>query len=306
MGGPLVNRLKISLSKTRENFQNILKEIITGRVTIEEDLWEELTELLIQADLGVKTTSKVVTDLKDKVLKEKIAEPSQLPELLKEELLSLLPANSLKINTSKDTLTVILMVGVNGGGKTTTIGKLAYRFKREGRKVLLAAADTFRAAAVEQLEVWGRRVGTEVIKQRPGADPAAVVYDALSAGLSRGVDILIIDTAGRLHTKVNLMEELKKIRKVIKREIPQAPQEVLLVLDATIGQNALSQALIFKQAIGLTGIVLTKLDGTAKGGIIIAIFEELKVPVKLVGTGERLEDLSDFNSFDFVSALIRC
>ena len=249
MGGPLVNRLKISLSKTGENFQNIFKKIITGRVAIEESLFEELTELLIRADLGVKTTSKVVTNLKDKVLRKKIAEPSQLPELLKEELLSLLPANSLKISTSKGTLTVILMVGVNGGGKTTTIGKLAYRFKKEGKCVLLAAADTFRAAAVEQLEVWGRRVGTEVIKQRPGADPAAVVYDALSASLSRGVDILIIDTAGRLHTKVNLIEELKKIKRVIKRKVPQAPQEVLLVLDATIGQNALSQALIFKEAV---------------------------------------------------------
>ncbi|MCZ8520090.1 MULTISPECIES: signal recognition particle-docking protein FtsY [Paenibacillus] len=300
----VTNKFKEGLTKTRDVFVERVDDLFSRRKKIDEDFYEELEEILIGADVGVNTVMKLIEDLRSEVRKRKIENPSDLQPVLSEMLIALLRGDEqvgLKMAASGPT--VILFVGVNGVGKTTTIGKLAHRLKSEGKKVILAAGDTFRAGAIEQLEEWGRRAGVDVIKQQAGSDPAAVMFDALKAAKSRGADVLLCDTAGRLQNKVNLMEELNKIYRVITREIPDAPHEVLLVLDATTGQNALSQAKLFDEKSGLTGLVLSKLDGTAKGGIVVAIRQELKLPVKFVGLGEKMDDLQPFDSDQFVHAL---
>ncbi|MGN7383297.1 signal recognition particle-docking protein FtsY [Chlamydia abortus] len=300
----VTNKFKEGLAKTRNAFVEKVEDLILRRKKIDEEFYEELEEILIGADVGVNTVMELIDDLRAEVRKQKIEDAAELKPILSEKLVKLLKGdenNSLRV--SDNGLTVYLFVGVNGVGKTTTIGKLAHRFKQQGKKVLLAAGDTFRAGAIEQLEVWGQRVGVDVIKQQAGSDPAAVMFDAVQAAKTRGVDILLCDTAGRLQNKVNLMEELNKIYRVISREVPDAPHEVLLVLDATTGQNALSQAKLFGDKTGLTGLVLTKLDGTAKGGIVVAIRQEMNIPVKLVGLGEKMDDLEPFDSEQFVHAL---
>ncbi|OGO03839.1 MAG: signal recognition particle-docking protein FtsY [Chloroflexi bacterium RBG_13_53_26] len=273
------------------------------RSSIEEETWEELEELLIAADTGVETATRLTQRVKDRVSKEKISDVQQVRATLMQEMASIL-----KVNGKGPAVTgaprVILVVGVNGSGKTTSIAKLGYNFKRDGDKVMLAAGDTFRAAAIEQLKWWGERIGAEVIAHQQGADPGAVVFDALQAAKNRGVQAVIVDTAGRLHTKFNLMEELKKIRRVIQRIDPSAPHETLLVLDATTGQNGLSQAKHFTEAVGVSGIILTKLDSTAKGGIVLAICDQLKIPVRFIGTGEQLDDLAPFDPQTFVEAIM--
>jgi fused signal recognition particle receptor len=296
------NRLKESLSKTRQGLVEKIENLITGRQVIDESLYEELEEALIGADVGVETSLELMETLRRRVKEQKLRDPARLKPLLQELITDELGTGDSSLNRGGPP-TVILVVGVNGVGKTTTIGKLAYYYKTRGERVLLGAADTFRAAAIDQLEIWGRRVGVDVIKHREGSDPAAVAYDALQAARARKMDMLIIDTAGRLHTKSNLMEELKKIRRVLGRELPGAPHEVLLVLDATTGQNAISQARLFSEATGVTGIVLTKLDGTARGGVIIGIRRMLNIPVKFIGIGEGVEDLQPFNPQEFAAAL---
>jgi fused signal recognition particle receptor len=300
----VTSKFKEGLTKTRDALVGSVEDLFSRRKKIDEEFYEELEEILIGADVGVNTVLKLIEDLRAEVKKRKIENPGELRPVLSEKLVALLKGDedaSLKMADSG--LTVILFVGVNGVGKTTTIGKLAHQFKGQGKNVLLAAGDTFRAGAIEQLEEWGRRAGVDVIKQQAGSDPAAVMYDALQAARNRGADVLLCDTAGRLQNKVNLMEELNKIYRVIRRELPDAPHEVLLVLDATTGQNALSQAKVFDEKSGLTGLVLTKLDSTAKGGIVVAIRQELKLPVKFVGLGEKIDDLQPFDSNQFVHAL---
>lgn len=300
----VTNIFKEGLTKTRTAFVEKVEELITRRKKIDEAFYEELEEILIGADVGVNTVMGLIDDLRAEVKKRKIEDAAELQPVLSEKLVGLLKNDeSTALQMAESGMTVILFVGVNGVGKTTTIGKLAHKFKSEGKSVLLAAGDTFRAGAIEQLEVWGQRVGVDVIKQGSGADPAAVMYDAVNAAKNRGVDVLLCDTAGRLQNKTNLMEELNKIYRVLQREVPTAPHEVLLVLDATTGQNALSQAKLFGEKSGVTGLVLTKLDGTAKGGIVIAIRNELNLPVKLVGLGEKMNDLQEFDSEQFVHAL---
>ncbi|TYP77684.1 signal recognition particle-docking protein FtsY [Paenibacillus methanolicus] len=300
----VTNKFKEGLTKTRTAFVERVEELILRRKKIDEAFYEELEEILIGADVGVNTVMTLIDELRVEVKKRKIEDASELQPVLSEKLIGLLKGDEdNKLHMEPSGLTVILFVGVNGVGKTTTIGKLAHKFKSEGKKVLMAAGDTFRAGAIEQLEVWGQRVGVDVIKQSSGADPAAVMYDAVQAAKQRGVDVLLCDTAGRLQNKANLMEELNKIYRVIQREVPSAPHEVLLVLDATTGQNALSQAKLFGEKSGVSGLVLTKLDGTAKGGIVIAIRNELQLPVKLVGLGEKMDDLQEFDSEQFVHAL---
>ncbi len=298
-----LSHLRDRLSKSRGGLVDRLGQIFSGRAKIDEELYEELEEVLIQADTGVNTTTRIVADLRERVKQDKVKEPAQLYELVKEEIRAILGEKVTPLQMKRGGLTVLLVVGVNGTGKTTAIGKLAQQFKDAGLKPLLAAGDTFRAAAIEQLEIWGKRVGAEVIKHQPGADAAAVVYDAIQAAQARQVDVVLVDTAGRLHTKKNLMEELKKVKRVIAKAIPDAPQEVLLAMDATTGQNGMSQAHLFNEAVGITGLILTKLDGTAKGGIIIAIADELGIPVKYIGIGEGVNDLSPFDPNDFVEAL---
>lgn len=295
-------KLRESLTKTRLGFTEKVTQLVSVQRRIDESLFEELEEIFLQADVGVAATTRLLEEIRKVVKQRKLNEAEQVKELLQEKMKELL-GDPIPLKISEFSPTVIMVVGVNGVGKTTTIGKLAYRFKNEDKKVVLAAADTFRAAAIEQLEIWGQRVGAEVIKHQSGADPAAVVFDSLQAARRRGADVVIIDTAGRLHTKVNLIEELRKIKRLIEREIPVAPHEVLLVVDATTGQNALRQALLFQEAIEVTGVALAKLDGTAKGGIVLAIKEELGIPVKLVGIGEMPGDLKDFNGEEFVAAL---
>ena len=278
---------------------------------LNEELWEELEETLVAADTGVTTTIKVIDDLRERVKQESIRDPEQALGVLKEDLIATLEVDTGRgqiwhSNGHRQTLprpAIILVVGVNGTGKTTSIGKLAHAYKSQGKKLVLAAADTFRAAAIEQLKEWGQRTGVDVVAHKQGADPGAVVFDALSAAESRGADVLIIDTAGRLHTKAHLMEELMKVNRVIQRKYPEAPHEVLLVLDATTGQNAMHQAKYFTEAVGVTGVVLAKLDGTAKGGVIFSICDQLRVPVRFVGTGERPQDLAPFEPREFVEAL---
>ncbi len=272
------------------------------RRKIDEDVWEELEELLIAADVGVATTAKLIERVRERASTEKL-DGAQVADALKEEMTRLITIPPAEKTNNAAPPRVILLVGVNGSGKTTSIAKLAHKYKKEGQKVLLAAADTFRAAAIDQLKAQGERAGVDVVAHQPGADPGAVVYDALQAARSRGADVLIIDTAGRLHTKYNLMEELKKVKRVAAKMDATAPHEVILVLDATTGQNGLTQARYFTEAVGVTGILLAKLDGTAKGGIVLAIGDELGIPIELVGTGEGLEDMVAFDAGAFVAAL---
>ncbi len=291
-----------SLAPTRRGFFGRISGLLRGG-EVNERLWEELEELLIQADVGVATTLSLVEGLQEEVAAGHIRQANQVRDLLKQDLVEALTLNEKGVRYQGDGLWVILVVGVNGSGKTTSIAKLGRYHQKRGRKVLLAAADTFRAAAIEQLEIWGQRVGAEVVAHQPGADPGAVLYDAIEAGKARLMDVLIADTAGRLHTEYNLMEELKKLRRVAARCLPGAPQEVLLVLDATTGQNALTQAQYFQEAVEVTGILVAKLDGTAKGGIVFSIAKELGLPVQYVGTGEGLDDLADFEAQEFVEGL---
>ncbi|MBD8838066.1 MULTISPECIES: signal recognition particle-docking protein FtsY [unclassified Paenibacillus] len=300
----VTKQFKDGLEKTRKGLVEKVSDLVIRRKKIDEEFYEELEEILIGADVGVNTVMNLIEDLRVEVKKRKIEDAAELQPVLSEKLTGLLRGeqnNELKMNPNG--ITVILFVGVNGVGKTTTIGKLAHRFKQQGKKVIMAAGDTFRAGAIEQLEVWGQRAGVDVIKQQSGSDPAAVMYDAVQAAKQRGADVLLCDTAGRLQNKSNLMDELNKIYRVIQREIPDAPHEVLMVLDATTGQNALNQAKLFGEKSGVTGLVLTKLDGTAKGGIVVAIRQELDLPVKLVGLGEKIDDLQQFDSEQFVHAL---
>jgi len=301
----VTNKFRDGLAKTRDAFVGQVVDLFSRRKKIDEAFFEELEEILIGADVGVNTVMELIDELRAEVKKRKIEEPAELQPILSEKLVALLKGEeqSPQLNVQPEGITVILFVGVNGVGKTTTIGKLAWHFKQQGKSVLMAAGDTFRAGAIEQLEVWGQRVGVDVIRQNAGSDPAAVMYDAVQAAKQRGADILLCDTAGRLQNKANLMEELSKIYRVIQREIPGAPHETLLVLDATTGQNALQQAKLFGEKSGVSGLVLTKLDGTAKGGIVIAIRHELALPVKLVGLGEQMDDLQEFDAEQFVHAL---
>ena len=299
----ILARFREGLSRTRQGLVQRVREVVTGKSKIDEDLYLELEETLIQADVGVAATTRLIESLRRSTREGGVEDPARLVDLLKGEIRSLLENSGGKLNLEGSKPTVLVVVGVNGVGKTTTIGKLAAQLRAQGKKVLLGAADTFRAAAMDQLEIWGRRAGAEVIRGQEGSDPAAVTFDALQAARSRGVDVVIVDTAGRLHTRSNLMEELKKVRRVIGRELAGAPHEVLLVLDATTGQNAIQQARVFTEAAGVTGIALTKLDSTAKGGVVVAIAAELKLPVKLVGIGEQVDDLRPFDPIAFVEAL---
>ncbi|MFW6269918.1 MAG: signal recognition particle-docking protein FtsY [Bacillota bacterium] len=296
------SRLKSGLSKTRKGFISKVANLFSSYSNIDDELFEELEEILVQADVGVRTTMQLIEDLEERVEEEDIEDPEILYDIFKEELSNLLKTEDDSIEL-KDGLNILMVVGVNGAGKTTTIAKIARRFKKEDKKILMAAGDTFRAAAIDQLMVWGDRIGVNVIAQQEGSDAAAVAYDAVQAAKARDVDLLIVDTAGRLHTQKNLMEELKKVKRVIDREAGQAHVEILLVLDATTGQNAMNQAKLFNETVDVDGIALTKLDGTAKGGIVIAIKNELGIPIKLIGVGEAAEDLQDFNADEFVNAL---
>ena len=295
-------KYKEGLSKTRNSFVSKVNDLVARYRKVDEDFFEELEEILITADVGFNTVMTLVEELKMEVKRRNIQDPVEVQDVISEKLVEIYrnDADSDETVNIQNDLTVILFVGVNGVGKTTTIGKLAHKYSSEGKKVLLAAGDTFRAGAIDQLEVWGERVGVPVIKQAEGSDPAAVMYDAVQAAKSRNADILLCDTAGRLQNKVNLMNELEKVKRVIEREIPGAPHEVLLVLDATTGQNALVQAKMFKEATDVSGIVLTKLDGTAKGGIVLAIKNELNIPVKFVGLGEKMDDLQAFDAEKYV------
>ncbi|MCT4785776.1 signal recognition particle-docking protein FtsY [Exiguobacterium aestuarii] len=292
------------LTKTRDGFASAVNDLVYRFREVDEDFFDELEDLLIQADVGVTTTMDLVEDLKEEVKRRNLKDPVAVRDALVEVVAKRLQEDeSDRELNMQDGLTVILFVGVNGVGKTTTIGKLAHQLKSEGRNVMLAAGDTFRAGAIEQLQVWGERVGVPVIRQTEGSDPAAVVYDAVQSAKSRNMDVLICDTAGRLQNKVNLMKELEKVKRVIEREVPNGPHEVLLALDATTGQNAMIQAKAFKEATNVSGIVLTKLDGTAKGGIVLAIRNELDIPVKYVGLGEKMDDLQEFDPEQFVLGL---
>ena len=299
-----LQRLKDGLKKTKEGFVNRVTNIFTGRSNIDDELFEELEEVLIQADVGVKTTFALIEKLKEDVEEEEINEPEELMGYFQKELKSMLQNDEGGFNFDKE-LNIIMVVGVNGAGKTTTIAKIAGRYKEQGKKVMLAAGDTFRAGAIEQLQIWGDRLGVNVIAQQEGSDAAAVAYDAVQSARAKDVDLLIVDTAGRLHTQTNLMEELKKVKRVIDREAGEinAEVEVLLVLDATTGQNAISQAKLFNEAVDVDGVALTKLDGTAKGGIVIAVKNELQIPIKLIGVGEAAEDLQNFDPDEFIEAL---
>ncbi len=295
-------KIRDSLTKTRRSFFGQISGLFTGG-DITEETWEDLEALLIQADLGVNTTLQLVASLREQVDKGKARTTDDLQDLLKKELLALLDSPPPMTIDDTRLLTVVLVVGVNGSGKTTSIAKLAKYYQERGRKVILAAADTFRAAAIDQLKIWGGRANVPVIAHQPGADPGAVVYDSIRASQSRNADLLIVDTAGRLHTKYNLMEELRKVWGVANKRVHQAPHETLLVLDATTGQNALSQARHFKDAVKVTGVIVAKLDGTAKGGVVFAIARELGLPVRFIGTGETLEDLAEFDAEAFVDGL---
>ena len=298
----LFDRLKQGLTKAKQGITDRIDEVLKAYTKVDEELLEDLEEVLITADVGVNTTMDIIEKLEDVRRTKKITDPQDVREELKLIIEDILSKDDTKLDVSHSP-TIILMVGVNGVGKTTTIGKLAHRYKSEGKKVLLAAGDTFRAAAIDQLEVWANRCNVDIIKHQEGADPGAVIFDAIKASKARGVDVLICDTAGRLHNKSNLMNELGKVFKIVDREYPEAKKEVLLVVDATTGQNAVSQAKSFKEVCDITGLALTKLDGTAKGGVILAVKSEVDVPVKLIGVGEKMEDLQDFDSKSFVDAL---
>jgi len=301
----LFKRLAERLAKTRSSFVNRLDALFLGRKKIDAALYEELEELLITADLGVRTTHELLEKTRLTVERNKLDDPAGLKRILKDHLLEYLVRSerSGEMVMPEVGPFVIMVLGVNGVGKTTTIGKMAYKFVKSGRKVLLVAADTFRAAAVDQLKIWGERIGVEVVAQQQGADPSSVIYDALDYAGPRNFDVMIVDTAGRLHTKVNLMEELKKIKRVIGKKLPGAPHEIMLVIDATTGQNGISQARLFNEAVDLTGLTLTKLDGTAKGGIVVNICNEFEIPIRFIGIGEKMEDLRDFEPREFIDAL---
>ena len=297
------DKLKQGLTKTKESINDKINNVFSNFRKVDEELLEELEEALIMSDMGVETSTQIISNLREKIKKEKIEESEQVKEALREEIEKILEKcdNSLKLETKP---AVILVVGVNGVGKTTSIGKMAARLARDGKKVIVAAADTFRAAAVEQLEIWAQRAGAEVVKREEGVDPASVVFEAIRRTKESNADVLIIDTAGRLHNKKYLMDELNKIQKVVNKEMAEASKEVLLVIDATTGQNAISQVKAFKEQADITGIVLTKLDGTAKGGAVVGIVQENDIPVKFIGVGEQIDDMEIFNSKDFVKAII--
>jgi len=296
------DKLKSGLKKTRDNISKRIDGLLVSFGKINEELFDELEEILITSDIGVETSLRIIEEIKLKVKKEKITDAVQVKNILKEELVKILGKEKpiMKLDTKPS---VIVVLGVNGAGKTTSIGKICNILKQQGKRVLVAAADTFRAAAIDQLEIWAKRAEVDIIKHKEGSDPSAVVYDAIAAAKARDFDIIVCDTAGRLHTKKNLMEELKKIFRIIKRELPDADMETLLVLDATTGQNAVSQAKNFTEASGVTGLVLTKLDGTAKGGVVLSIKAELGIPVKFIGVGEQIDDLQPFNPVEFADAL---
>ena len=297
------NKLKEGLGKTRNNFNDKINDVFSAFRKVDEDLLEELEEILIMSDIGFETANNIITKLRERIKKEKISDAEEIKKALKKEMKEILDKtdNSLKLETKPS---VVLVVGVNGVGKTTSIGKIANKFRKEGKKVILAAADTFRAAAVEQLEIWANRANVDIVKKEEGADPASVVFDAIKKTREENADILICDTAGRLHNKKYLMDELLKIKKVIDKELPSSSKEILLVLDATTGQNAIEQVKAFKEVADITGLVLTKLDGTAKGGVVLGIVNENKIPVKFVGVGEKIDDMEVFNSEDFINAII--
>ena len=297
------DKLKQGLTKTKESINDKINNVFSNFRKVDEELLEELEEALIMSDMGVETSTQIISNLREKIKKEKIEESEQVKEALREEIEKILEKcdNSLKLETKPS---LILVVGVNGVGKTTSIGKMSARLARDGKKVIVAAADTFRAAAVEQLEIWAQRAGAEVVKREEGTDPASVVFEAIKRTKESNADVLIIDTAGRLHNKKYLMDELNKIQKVVNKEMAEASKEVLLVIDATTGQNAISQVKAFKEQADITGIVLTKLDGTAKGGAVVGIVQENDIPVKFIGVGEQIDDMEIFNSKDFVKAII--
>ncbi len=299
----LLDRLKSGIAKTRSGIVSSLETALAGRKEIDADLLEELEYTLVSADIGVRTTGEILELIRQRVDRKLIGDAAELKQLIRSHLVEVLEATERPLPRVTEPPAVVLVVGVNGTGKTTTIGKLARLYRAQGHGVLLCAADTFRAAAIEQLEIWGERTGTEVVHQKPGADPSAVLFDALQAGRSRKIDYVIVDTAGRLHTKSNLMAELDKMRRTAARLIPGAPHEVLLVMDATTGQNGLEQARRFTETSGVTGIVLTKLDGTAKGGVVVPIARELNLPIRFVGVGEKPEDMLPFEADKFVSSL---
>ena len=297
------DKLKQGLSKTKQSFNDKVNNVFSTFRKVDEELLEELEEALIMSDVGVETSTKIINNLRDKIKKQNIKEAEEVKQALREEIQEIFDSidSSLHLET---TPSVILVVGVNGVGKTTSIGKIANRLKQDGKKVIIAAADTFRAAAVEQLEIWADRAGCQIVKKDEGADPASVVYDAIDIAKKENADVLICDTAGRLHNKKYLMDELEKIKRVINKELPEASKEVLLVIDATTGQNAILQVQAFKETVDITGLILTKLDGTAKGGVVIGITNENQMPVKFIGVGEQIDDMEVFNSKDFVDAII--
>ncbi|MBN2283688.1 MAG: signal recognition particle-docking protein FtsY [Deltaproteobacteria bacterium] len=297
------SRLKTGLDKTRKSFVRNLDEMISGDKVISQDTFEDLEEIMIAADLGPAFTCDLIEDMRDRAKRRELDQSDSLKNIIKDNMVGILAHCEAPLRIPLDSLYTIMVVGVNGTGKTTTIGKMAHRFTKRGLSVMLAAADTFRAAAIEQLEIWSTRTGVPLIKQKMGADPSAVVYDAIHSAQSKNVNVLIIDTAGRLHTKTNLMDELKKVQRIMGRELPGSPHETLLVLDATTGQNAVSQAQMFNKEIGITGLALTKLDGTSKGGIVVRIAKEMKLPIRYIGIGEKIDDLRTFKSEEFVKAL---
>jgi len=300
----IVEKVRTAVSRTRKQFNDRFMDLVEGKKVIDQEMLEELEAIMIAADIGVQTTTAILDAIRDRVSRQTLRDPTQLRDALREELERTLDIEiPPPVEVPEGQPFVILVVGVNGAGKTTTIGKLARRFTAEGKKVLLCASDTFRAAAIEQLEVWADRVGVPLIRQQPGSDPSAVLFDALKSAQARGIDYVIVDTAGRLHTKHNLMAELEKMTRIARREVPGAPHEVLLVLDATTGQNGLTQAREFTRAAGLTGLILTKLDGTARGGIVTAIVRELGIPIRFIGTGEQIDDLVEFRAQDFAESL---
>jgi fused signal recognition particle receptor len=298
------DKIKTAVAQTKENFTERIQDLVQGKKAIDAEMLEELEAIMLGADIGVSTTNHILNSIRDQVSRKILQDPAQLRGAVKEELRRILSVNYKPPTQVEEGLPfVILMVGVNGVGKTTTIGKLANRFTKDGKKVMLCAADTFRAAAVEQLEIWATRASVPMVKQKPGADPSAVLFDGLQSAKARKIDYVIVDTAGRLHNKGNLMAELEKMTRIAKREISGAPHEVLLVLDATTGQNGLTQAREFTKIAGVTGLVLTKLDGTAKGGVVTAIARDLKIPIRFVGVGEKMDDLIEFSADDFVESL---
>jgi len=300
----LFRRLQERLAKTRNSFVSRVDDLFLGKKEIDAELLDELEEILITADLGVNTTLDLLEEIRNRVSRQELKDPQALKLALKERIFAFFAGyEDAAMQVPESGPFVMMVVGVNGVGKTTTIGKIAHKFIRSGRRVLLVGADTFRAAAIDQLRVWGKRVGAEVVAKEQGADPSAVIYDGLDYAAARDFDVIIIDTAGRLHTKVNLMEELKKIKRVINKKVAGAPHEIMLILDATTGQNSISQARLFNEAVGLTGLTLTKLDGTAKGGIVVNISHDFQIPIRFIGIGEKLEDLRDFDPREFIEAL---